>query len=155
MYGQMDEELTVRGGKSATETGEQYETKIFLSLLQQFVICPGLISEREFATEIETDAQVPCTIKILLRTFLCEISVMHRTCASHPINIWVYNTVTALSTIFKTDTPQFWQPELWGMTIISKLNSFSTISYKLKTCRFSNLQGSGAGSIGQLFNKCL
>lgn len=41
------------------------------------------------------------------------------------------------------------------MTTISELNSFSTISYKLKTYRFSNLQGPGAGSTGQLFNKCL
>lgn len=105
IYGYVDEELKVRV-KKPTETGEQqHETKIFLCLLQKYITCPGLITEREFATEIqEIEAQVLRTIKILLRTFTCEISVMRRTCAGHPINIQVYNTVTALSTTFLSDT---------------------------------------------------
>lgn len=101
----MDEELTVRG-KKPTETGEQHhETKIFLHLLRKYIICSGVAIEREFATEIqEIEAQILHTIKILLRTFTCRISVMHRTCARHTINIQVYNTVTALSTTFLSDT---------------------------------------------------
>jgi len=81
-----DKELAVRG-KNPTETGEnQNETKIFLCLLQTYIICPGLVTEREFATEIQKiEAQVLCTVKILPRTFTCEISVMHRTFAG-PFN---------------------------------------------------------------------
>lgn len=77
IYGYVDEELRARA-KTPTETGEQqHETKIFLWLLQKCIICPGLGTEREFATEIqETEAQVLHTIKILLGTFMCEISVM-------------------------------------------------------------------------------
>lgn len=63
-----------------------------LCLLQKVILWPGVVRDREFATEIqETEAQVLCTIKTQPSTFMCEIPVMHRTCAGHPINVEGYN----------------------------------------------------------------
>lgn len=81
-------------GKTPVETGEQHKTNFPLPFV---ILRPGVVRDKEFATEIqETKAQVLCTIKTLLSTFMCEIPVMHRTCAGHPINVEGYNTATAL-----------------------------------------------------------
>lgn len=94
----------------------------FLCLLQKVILRPGVVRDKEFATEIqETKAQVLCTIKTLLSTFMCEIPVMHRTCAGHPINVEGYNTATAL----------IWYP-IALTTREKKINRCTNITYTFK-----------------------